>query len=538
MRSRIILLPVLLSMALVFSLILPAVVAEASATALQGTWVLEYYGEPGNLIAPYPDKDITLTISGSDFSGHAGVNSYYGEWEVVGDKLLIVEGYRTEAAGPEHLMEQEDRYFRILFVPEVTYEITNGKLTLSSSEGLLVFMREAADSGHGECDVGDWTDIVQVAAGGYYAVGLKSDGSVVAVGGNWEGQCDVGNWTDITQVAAGDYHTVGLKDDRTVVAVGSNYYEECNVGNWTGITQVAAGEKHTVGLKSDGTVVAVGDNYDGQCNVGDWTDIKQVAAGAYRTVGVKTDGTVVAVGHGWRCDVSGWTDIVQVSAGLFRVVGVKSDGTVVAAGRNNAGQCNVRGWKDITQVAAGGGHTVGLKSDGTVVAVGSNSFGQCDVRGWIRGWKDITQVDAGSVHTVGLKSDGTVVIVGNCGYPLLPTPWCFIATAAYGTPMAGEIEILREFRDEYLLTNPLGQALVDFYYKVSPPIAEFITEHPSLKPIVRAGLLPAVAMSAVAVNTTPAEKAAILGLLALVSVALLTVWATRRRGRGPEYTSG
>jgi hypothetical protein len=112
---------------------------------------------------------------------------------------------------------------------------------------------------------------------------------------------------------------------------------------------------------------------------------------------------------------------------------------------------------------------------------------------------------------------------------------CFIATAAYGTPMAQEIEILREFRDEYLLTNPVGQALVDFYYRVSPPMAEFITEHPSLKPIVRAGLMPAVAMSTVAVNTTPAEKAAIIGLLVLVSVAL-AVWATRRRGRSPEHT--
>jgi parallel beta-helix repeat protein len=112
---------------------------------------------------------------------------------------------------------------------------------------------------------------------------------------------------------------------------------------------------------------------------------------------------------------------------------------------------------------------------------------------------------------------------------------CFIATAAYGTPMAEEIEILREFRDEYLLTNPVGKGLVGFYYRVSPPMAEFITEHPSLKPIVRTVLVPAVVMSTVVVNTTPAEKAAIVGLLVLVSVAL-AVWAKRRRGRGPEYT--
>ena len=112
---------------------------------------------------------------------------------------------------------------------------------------------------------------------------------------------------------------------------------------------------------------------------------------------------------------------------------------------------------------------------------------------------------------------------------------CFIATAAYGTPMAPQIEVLRDFRDQCLLANPVGEALVDFYYKASPPIAEFIAEHPSLKPIVRTGLVPVVAMSTVAVNTTLAEKIAILGLLVLVSTAL-TVWVIWRRRRDLEYT--
>ena len=79
--------------------------------------------------------------------------------------------------------------------------------------------------------------------------------------------------------------------------------------------------------------------------------------------------------------------------------------------------------------------------------------------------------------------------------------------------------------------------MVEFYYRVSPPIAEFITEHPGLKPIVRAGLVPAVAMSTVAVNITPAEKMAMVGLLVLISVAV-AIWAKKRRGKGPEYTRG
>jgi hypothetical protein len=146
---------------------------------------------------------------------------------------------------------------------------------------------------------------------------------------------------------------------------------------------------------------------------------------------------------------------------------------------------------------------------------------------WIGDVDDVADVTAAST-TITMNDDYSITATFKFG------TGCFIATAAYGTPMAEEIQILREFRDEYLLTNPVGSTLVDIYYRVSPPIAEFITGHPSLKPIVRAGLVPAVAMSTVVVNTTPAEKAAIVGLLLLLSVAL-ALWATRRRDKGPQY---
>jgi hypothetical protein len=213
-------------------------------------------------------------------------------------------------------------------------------------------------------------------------------------------------------------------------------------------------------------------------------------------------------------------------------VGLKSDGTVVAVGINENGQCNVGSWTDIIQVAAGWGHTVGVKSARTVVAVGENCGGQCDVGNWT----DIVQIAAGQLHTVGLESDRTVVAAGGCDSCCgcsLPSRGCFIAAAAYGTPMAGQVEILRQFRDEYLLINPLGQALVDLYYRVSPPLAEFITEHPSLKAIVRVGLLPAVAMSTIVLNTTQVQRAIVLAFLVLVSV-VLAIWTTRRRSRGSQ----
>ncbi|MBU0533349.1 MAG: hypothetical protein KJ887_00915 [Candidatus Omnitrophica bacterium] len=69
---------------------------------------------------------------------------------------------------------------------------------------------------------------------------------------------------------------------------------------------------------------------------------------------------------------------------------------------------------------------------------------------------------------------------------------CFIATACYETPMADEVQTLSEFRDECLLTNPVGKFFVNTYYKISPPMADFISEHPMLKNIVRGILKPIV----------------------------------------------
>lgn len=106
---------------------------------------------------------------------------------------------------------------------------------------------------------------------------------------------------------------------------------------------------------------------------------------------------------------------------------------------------------------------------------------------------------------------------------------CFIATAAYGTPMAEEIQVLRQFRDEHLVTNPVGRLLVSLYYTTSPPVAEFIDDYPALKPVVRAGLMPAVALSSVAVSTTLAQKMAVVGGLALLYLALASWLRWRAR---------
>ncbi len=218
-----------------------------------------------------------------------------------------------------------------------------------------------------------------------HTVGIKTDGTVVAVGDNKYGECEVSDWRNIVSVSIGFDHTVGLKANGTVVAVGKNGHGQCNVSGWHDIVAVNAEEYCTVGLKADGTVVAVGQNSSGQCDVSDWQDIVAISAGSYHTVGLKADGTVVAVGkdrYGLCTGVSAWRNIVAISAEGDHTVGLKADGTVVAVGLNNNGQCEVSDWRDIVGVESGGLQTVGIKADGTVVAVGSNFYGQCDVADW------------------------------------------------------------------------------------------------------------------------------------------------------------
>jgi len=62
---------------------------------------------------------------------------------------------------------------------------------------------------------------------------------------------------------------------------------------------------------------------------------------------------------------------------------------------------------------------------------------------------------------------------------------CFIATAAYGTSSAAEIDVLRDFRDEVLLRSSAGRDYVGFYYAASPPVASFIARHEGIRTLVR-----------------------------------------------------
>jgi uncharacterized repeat protein (TIGR01451 family) len=97
---------------------------------------------------------------------------------------------------------------------------------------------------------------------------------------------------------------------------------------------------------------------------------------------------------------------------------------------------------------------------------------------------------------------------------------CFIATAAYGSPLEAHVQVLRAFRDRYLQRSALGRAFIGFYYRHSPPIAAVIAAHDWLRLLVRMLLTPLVLAIAFPLRA--------LMLAALAAATLLAM--NRRRG--------
>jgi hypothetical protein len=101
---------------------------------------------------------------------------------------------------------------------------------------------------------------------------------------------------------------------------------------------------------------------------------------------------------------------------------------------------------------------------------------------------------------------------------------CFIATAAYGTGMEPHVKVLRDFRDRFMINNLAGKVFIDLYNTYSPPVADFIANHDTVRFMVRWSLLPLVAVSWMNLNI-----ASILTLIFMLILSFSLVGLIRAR---------
>jgi len=116
---------------------------------------------------------------------------------------------------------------------------------------------------------------------------------------------------------------------------------------------------------------------------------------------------------------------------------------------------------------------------------------------------------------------GEVYLTENCisNSSSVPTPiggGCLIATAAYGSEMAPQVQLLREIRDNQLMNTESGKSFMsgfnDLYYTFSPTIADMQRENPMFKEAVKLGLTPLLSSLAIMENANSESEVLGLGL--------------------------
>ena len=108
---------------------------------------------------------------------------------------------------------------------------------------------------------------------------------------------------------------------------------------------------------------------------------------------------------------------------------------------------------------------------------------------------------------------------------------CFIATAAFGSYLDPYVVILRKFRDAFLLTNSPGRSFVEWYYRVSPSIADKIRGSEGLKACVRASLMPVVGFSFLCLRAGLLPAVLLCALLLLMAAIPVAAGVRRLRYR-------
>ncbi len=106
---------------------------------------------------------------------------------------------------------------------------------------------------------------------------------------------------------------------------------------------------------------------------------------------------------------------------------------------------------------------------------------------------------------------------------------CFVATAAYGSSMSREVEILRTFRDVYLIPHNIGKNLVNLYYNNGKPAADYLDSHSWLKPPVRILLYPLIGIAWLMISTSALGKLLICFCFVTGFIIVMTHIKRRRR---------
>ena len=286
-------------------------------------------------------SDGTVWAWGSNQSGQVGVQEQFSFFRTRPVQLPGLTGFVAVAAGGAHSLALKSDGTVWAWGSNTSGQVGNGTFTQAVYEPV---------------QVAGLSNVKAIAAGQNFSLAVKTDGTVWGWGANAMGTPPTGGGgvlgsqnisststpvqlaglSNVTSVAAGGYHAVALKTDGTLASWGDNQFGQLGdnggasgstpraVAGLSNVTSVAAGLEHTLALKSDGTVWAWGRNFSGA--VGDGTTTNRTAP------------VQVQLGSG----------ATAIAAGLRHSGAVLADGTVRTWGSNSSGQLGDRTQVDRT----------------------------------------------------------------------------------------------------------------------------------------------------------------------------------------------
>ncbi|QYM79529.1 immunoglobulin domain-containing protein [Horticoccus luteus] len=276
------------------------------------------------------------------------------------------------------------------------------------------------------------TDVAEMAGGTQFAFYLHADGTVSVVGNPGVAHVPAG-LAGVVAIGAGGWQAMAVKADGSVVQCGSNLYPA--PAYLTDVVAVAAGNGHCLALRADGTVVAWGDNRNNQTTVpAGLTNVVAISAGQDSSAAVTADGTLYCWGYGGSWIVT--RDAVAVATGTDATLVLKSDGTVFMQRYGSHGESSVpAGLANVAEVVAGSLHLVALKSDGTVVAWGQSSLGKTVVPA---GLDRVVGIAAGSDFSLALReaapASAPAIVTAPVGQRVLAGRSAEFRVSVVGTP--------------------------------------------------------------------------------------------------------
>lgn len=264
------------------------------------------------------NKNKTVLFAGELPEGHKKKTS----WE----DIISIDGYGSFSVG----LKNNGTVKALGYINgNQKADISNWKniIDIAAGERYIVGLKNdgtvvaTGHNGDKQCNIkGDeWNNIIDIDTGWRFTVGLTKKHELVFAGVAEEQRLQYEKnkeqWKDVVKISAsggdpdrnnrGKGHTVGLKSDGTVVAIGDSFNDQCKVNGkeWTDIKDIAAGDWYTVGLKNDKTIVFTGTNpngskyidYDTLKKLNKKKDVVDIAAGYGQTVFLHEDGTVTVM---------------------------------------------------------------------------------------------------------------------------------------------------------------------------------------------------------------------------------------------------